>query len=56
MFKNRAKTRVLLDSIGVPVISLNKNWKWSYVNEAYAEMVDRSVAEMERAQITGLVT
>ncbi len=55
MFKNRAKTRVLLDSIGVPVISLNKNWKISYVNEAYAEMVDRSVAEMEGRKLLDLL-
>ena len=47
MFKSRVNFRALLDSIGVPVISLNKEWKITYVNEAYADIVDHSVAELE---------
>lgn len=54
MFKSKANYRVLLDSIGVPVISLNKDWKIRYVNEAYAEMLDRSVAELEGRKLLDL--
>ncbi len=54
MFKSKINYRVLLDSIGLPVLSINKDWKISYVNEAYAEMVDRTVAEMEGRKLLDL--
>lgn len=54
MFKSKVSHRVLLDSIGVPVLSINRDWKISYVNEAYAEMFDRSVAELEGRKLLDL--
>ena len=54
MFKSKVNYRILLDSVGVPVLSVNKEWKISYVNEAYAEMFNRSVAELEGRKLLDL--
>ncbi len=54
MFRSKVNHRALLDSIGMPVLSLNKDWRISYVNEAYAEMFDCTVAEMEGRKLLDL--
>lgn len=54
MFRSKVNHRVLLDSIGVPVLFLNKDWKIGYVNEAYAEFFDHSAAELEGRKLLDL--
>ena len=54
MFKSKVNHRALLDSIGMPVLSLSKDWRISYVNEAYAEMYDCTVAELEGRKLLDL--
>ncbi|MGE5418247.1 MAG: PAS domain S-box protein [Acidobacteriota bacterium] len=39
--------RGLLDSIRTPVVAVNKEWKVTYCNSAYAEMVEKDMEDME---------
>ncbi len=54
MDKGRINFRGLLDSLGVPVISLSKDWSINYANEAYAELTDQSVDQLEGRQLLEL--
>lgn len=47
LFGNKIDYRIMLDSIGSPVMTLRKDWRITYCNDAYAELVGCKVSELE---------
>lgn len=47
LFGSKIDYRIMLDSIGSPVMTLRKDWRITYCNDAYAELVGRKVSELE---------